>query len=190
MNHRDPARGEPDLDDLLHELAEDDRQAAAPAHVRAAVLGEWDTRHASVAVDSSVPPMTVVSSATAPARRRPWLPQLAGVAAAAVVVMAWLVAQFMHRPPAGVPSHAPGLRMTPSDAAMTTLVTEPPFDTEPLQLVRVRMPRERLRAFGVALVDPEVASDVEVDMLVGDDGIPRSIRRVRPIADGSQERNQ
>ncbi len=175
-HHRDPDRGEPDLDDLIHALAEDDRQATAPAHLRAGVLLAWDAHHA-----------TVVGAGRAP---RSWLPQVAGLAAAAVVVLAWLAAQFVSgRLPGAAPvrSDAPALRATPSDSAMTTLMAEPPFDTESLQIVRVRMPRQQLRAFGVALVDPEVAGDVEVDVLVGDDGVPRSIQGVRPVT-GARER--
>jgi hypothetical protein len=51
--------------------------------------------------------------------------------------------------------------------------------TEPLQLVRLRVPKEVLQGLGVALLDPETAGTVDVDMLVGEDGLPRDIRRVR-----------
>ncbi len=49
---------------------------------------------------------------------------------------------------------------------------------EALQLVRLRMPRQALAAFGLVLIDPEAAGMVHVDVLVGEDGLPRDIRRV------------
>jgi len=47
----------------------------------------------------------------------------------------------------------------------------------------VRVPRTSLRAFGVALIDPDASGLVDVDLVVGSDGLPRDIRRVRPVVD-------
>lgn len=182
MKHRDPERGEPDLDHMLRALAQDDAQARAPTHLREAVLAAWDAQHAS--------PVT----RPAPWHRR-WRGQMAAAAAAAVLAVAWLVAHFA---PGRVPVDPSG-RATDAvdsrsyfaptgDAALSTLVGEPALDSESLQIVRLRMPRGALRAFGVALLDPDAASDVEVDVLVGDDGFPRSIQRVRPMPVAAQER--
>ena len=49
---------------------------------------------------------------------------------------------------------------------------------ETLQLVRLRMPRQALAAFGLLLVDPDTTGVVDVDVLVGEDGLPRHIRKV------------
>jgi hypothetical protein len=54
-------------------------------------------------------------------------------------------------------------------------------DREPLQLVRVRMPREGLTALGVSLVEPEAASLVDVELLIAHDGMPRGIRNVTAV---------
>jgi len=68
-------------------------------------------------------------------------------------------------------------------AALVALTGEPALAAEPLQLVRVRVPRTSLRAFGVALIDPDASGLVDVDLIIGSDGLPRDIRRVRPVVD-------
>jgi len=68
-------------------------------------------------------------------------------------------------------------------AAPVALTGEPAFADESLQLVRVRVPRTSLRAFGVALIDPDASGLVDVELVVGSDGLPRDIRRVRPVVD-------
>jgi hypothetical protein len=55
----------------------------------------------------------------------------------------------------------------------------PALRGEPLQLVRLRLPREALQGLGVALLEPEAGGMVDVDVLVGEDGLPRDIRRIR-----------
>jgi hypothetical protein len=50
---------------------------------------------------------------------------------------------------------------------------------EPLQMVRLRLPREALQALGLALLEPDAGGMVDVDVLVGEDGLPRDIRKVR-----------
>jgi len=50
---------------------------------------------------------------------------------------------------------------------------------EPLQMVRLRLPREALQALGLVLLEPDAGGVVDVDVLVGEDGLPRDIRQVR-----------
>lgn len=64
-----------------------------------------------------------------------------------------------------------------------TLAADQAFEAEVLHIVRVRVPREALQAFGVSLLEPEAAGLVDVDVLVGDDGLARDIRRIRPVVD-------
>jgi hypothetical protein len=64
------------------------------------------------------------------------------------------------------------------------LAADPMFEAEPLQLVRLRMPRANLEMFGVALLEPDTSGLVDVDVLIGGDGLPRDIRRIRPVLDG------
>lgn len=55
----------------------------------------------------------------------------------------------------------------------------PVQDSEALQLVRLRLPREALQALGLALLEPDASGVVDVDVLIGEDGLPRDIRKVR-----------
>ena len=50
---------------------------------------------------------------------------------------------------------------------------------EPLQLVRLRMPKDALQALGIATLGPDLEGLVDVDLLVGEDGLPKTIRQVR-----------
>lgn len=165
MTNRDPMPGEPDLDDLLRALAQDDAQVRAPERLHARVMAKWDEeRHVAARI------------------HRAWwssrfLPHAAALAAAVILMVVWLAARGNSH--AGRISHT----VVPLSEA-TNLMTSPPLEAEVLQLVRVRMPRGALQAFGIALVDPEAAAEVEVDVVVGEDGFPRSIRRVQPIAAG------
>jgi hypothetical protein len=69
----------------------------------------------------------------------------------------------------------------PTADAVLTLTTDPALETETLQLVRVRMPRLALQAVGVVVSGPNAEGFVEVDVVVGEDGLPRDVRRVALI---------
>lgn len=55
---------------------------------------------------------------------------------------------------------------------------QPIGEAEVLQIVRLRLPREVLQALGVVLVEPDAEGMVDVDVLVGEDGLARDIRQV------------
>ena len=55
---------------------------------------------------------------------------------------------------------------------------QPIGDSEVLQIVRLRLPREALQALGVVLLEPDAEGMVDVDVLVGEDGLARDIRQV------------
>ena len=57
------------------------------------------------------------------------------------------------------------------------LIPEPPVDPASLQVVRVRMSRAAFASLGVPIEDPDADGLMEVEMIVGDDGVARSIRR-------------
>jgi hypothetical protein len=59
-----------------------------------------------------------------------------------------------------------------------TLAVDPALETETLQLVRVRMPRRALAALGFVVGGPDADGLVEVDVVVGEDGLSRDVRRV------------
>ena len=73
-----------------------------------------------------------------------------------------------------------------AEGSAVTFVADPPLEGESLQIVRMRVPRQALQAFGLSMGDPDVATIVEVDVVVGEDGLPRDIRRVRPVADAGE----
>ena len=52
---------------------------------------------------------------------------------------------------------------------------------EALQVVRLRVPREALEPLGLVLFEPGAQGIVDVDLLVGEDGLPRDIRSVRTV---------
>jgi hypothetical protein len=72
------------------------------------------------------------------------------------------------------------------EAPLVTLAADPPLEGELLQIVRMRVPREALQAFGISVADPNLATVVEVDVVVGGDGLPRDIRRVRTVAEAAE----
>jgi hypothetical protein len=69
----------------------------------------------------------------------------------------------------------------PTADAVVRLTADPVLETETLQLVRVRMPRLALQAVGVVVSGPNADGFVEVDVVVGEDGLPRDVRRVALI---------
>jgi len=69
----------------------------------------------------------------------------------------------------------------PAAAPIVTLAIDDAGHAESLQLVRVRMPRAALGTLGLALYDPEATGMVDVDIVVGDDGLPRDIRHIQPV---------
>jgi hypothetical protein len=103
-----------------------------------------------------------------------------GVGMAAAAMLAIVIGARMLRSPIDE-SRPPELRRVP--VALTTLAADPILETESLQLVRVRLPRAALGAFGVALAGPDSGDIVDVDVLVGDDGLAREIRRIQPVLD-------
>jgi hypothetical protein len=50
---------------------------------------------------------------------------------------------------------------------------------EIVRIVRMRIPRAALIAFGVPIIDPEAAGTLDVELLLGDDGSARSLRVLR-----------
>jgi hypothetical protein len=88
--------------------------------------------------------------------------------------------------PARVRSRAPVADIPPPavESGGYVIVPEPLGPTTSLQVVRVRMSRAGLASLGLAIVDPEAEGLVDVDMLVGDDGIARVIRRAAAASDG------
>jgi hypothetical protein len=62
------------------------------------------------------------------------------------------------------------------------LVMEPTIDDSTLSIVRVRVPRAALAMLGVVPAELDDSGSVDLEMLVGEDGAARLIRRAMPVA--------
>jgi hypothetical protein len=63
------------------------------------------------------------------------------------------------------------------------IVPAPLVDQSALHVVRARMSRAALATLGMPIVDPNVDGLVEIEMLVGDDGVAQSIRHATLVSD-------
>ena len=146
------------LQESLRALSTDaaaDDDAQVPAHVDAAVMAAWDASRA----DQTRTPS------------RPWIPWAA--ACAAVVITAVLVTWTNGSTAA--PSRT---AEAPAPLIQQELVLVPELDRAgPLMLMRVRMTRREFSRLGVPIRNPEGDGLVDVEVLVGEDGVARSIRR-------------
>jgi hypothetical protein len=103
-------------------------------------------------------------------RIRPWP---AWVVACAAVVMAAVLLTWKTPEDAGRRSAG-----SPAPLIENELVLVPEFDRAgPLTLLRVRMTRREFSRLGVPISNPEGDGLVDVEVLVGEDGVARSIRR-------------
>lgn len=161
------------LELALRALADEDRQRSAPPRVEHAVMDSWDAGQLGVRDRR---------------RRHERVPRiLAGSAAAAVLLLAFAV--FHPGPPAvspraTVPSAAPSALSEIGRAAPApvVLVSDPLLDTASASVVRIRVPRSALATLGIPLVEPDGAGAVELEMLVGEDGVARTIQQVVPAS--------
>lgn len=146
------------LQESLRALAEN--ESPVPAHVDAAVMAAWNASRPG----------------KAPRGSRLWVPWAA--ACAAVVTMAALLTWRPASPGAPSPTAGP-----PSPLIEQELVLVPEFDRAgPLMLMRVRMTRREFSRLGVPISNPDDDGLVDVEVLVGEDGVARSIRRAVPVA--------
>jgi hypothetical protein len=159
-----------DLERVLRALAADDRRVRVPDHVHAAVVNAWDARAPRVRW-------------THGGRRSRWLWPFGAIAATAAALLA------------AVSLHDYGRRETSTSAPRTAriepavaqqqglvLVADPVLDASALTVVRVRVPRSTLAHLGVTLADPDATGSIDLEVLVGEDGTARTIRRVVPVA--------
>ena len=69
---------------------------------------------------------------------------------------------------------------SPATSAAYVLVPEAYMDA-PLMMMRVRMPRSAFSRLGVPIANPDGDGMVDVEVLVGEDGVARSIRRATAV---------
>jgi hypothetical protein len=159
------------------EFADAHAKAAAPARLRHAVMAAWDGEH-----DGPAP---------APGMVRPFR-TAAAVALTGAVAM--LAAVMVREPVPRAWPQPTDTGATARDAAMdldtqpmVRLVADAAFEGEPLTLVRLRLPRASLASIGITLGDAEPSSLVDVDVVVGSDGLARAIQRIQPAIDAPSD---
>ena len=192
------------VEQSLRALGADDEGAPVPPHVDAAVMAAWDesrrehhgrervTRRKRVALGmaiagafaaSLVGVAVVVTSRVgngAPHTLRDIGPEKS-IAPGEREVLAGAIA-VPHRvelPTAPTRTRRPSVAPAPAGAAYI-LVPDAGMDA-PLTMMRVRMPRSAFSRLGVPIANPDGDGMVDVDVLVGEDGVARSIRRATAV---------
>jgi hypothetical protein len=137
----------------LHALRDVEAQVRPPQRLEAAVLAAWDTAH---------PPAMAVRTSAAIWR--------AAGAVAAGTLLAVSMTLLGDRLRTGAPAAG-----TSADATLV-LLGEPILPGEPVRIVRVRMPASALPSLGMRTVTGDLTETVDVDVLVGEDGVARAIK--------------
>ena len=140
--------------DTLEELRRAAGRMEAPPHVETAVLAAWDTAQARRAASPS------------PTR---WRHAAAIAAAVTIAVGLAQLGQQLHR--AAREERAPSL-----SGRTLLLVGEPILQGEPVRMVRMRVPASTLSGLGVRPATGTPGEHVDVDVIVGEDGVARAIR--------------
>jgi hypothetical protein len=200
MNGLTRNSGMVEVERLLRALADDDSHQQAPLHVHAAVMRTWDAGHvhahqrrrrprsiaALVAVGSIAAALiaaVVMSRAPAePDRHEPLVaPSVEPPVAASMPASHSGTPAETHRPR---PRRAAAQEETRTsrDEPGVVLVADPILDASAMSIVRVRVPRAALGPLGIPLVEPNDGGSVDLELLVGEDGVARTIRRAVPVA--------
>ena len=143
-----------DLADALEALRQDVARIETPAHVEMAVLAAWDRAHAPRREE-----------------RARWVWREASAVAAVVIIgvgLGQLGRELQRTTRASVEPAA--------ESRTLLLVGEPILQGEPVRVVRMRVPASTLIGLGVRSATGDAAAHVDVDLIVGEDGIARAIR--------------
>lgn len=150
MSGRDQLR----TDASLRALAIEDARAVAPAHLEANVMRVWDEHHAQRPAAAARPRWVLLVWRCA---------ALAGAVAISTMHM-WWPSQSRERPRA-------------EPIAVGAFAAGPLSDRAGLTVMRVRMSRSAFASLGFPIMEPDAAGTVDVEVIVGEDGVARSIRR-------------
>jgi hypothetical protein len=187
------------IDDALDALSAADAGLSPPAHLQAAVLREWDEQQVRQAPRSRwlawtlLPAAVGVVVAVAVLQRGPVTTSEPGeppVERAAPLAAGAVSTSEPGAPPAPTAVATPSTRPVAVPRALPAaadagyiIVPDPLVDPTTLRVVRVRMSRLALATLGLPLVNPDADSLVEVEMLVGDEGVAQSIRRAALVSE-------
>jgi hypothetical protein len=157
IRHGKTAEKPDSVSSLLQALRDAEANVEVPQRVETAVLAAWDAAHPAPGRDH------VASSF---GRTHFW--QRAGAMAAAAV-LAFTLTQLGGKLRTEVSTPAPG-------GSTMVLVGEPILQGEAVRLVRMRIPASTLSALGVRSIGGDLGDAVDVDVIVGEDGVARAIR--------------
>jgi hypothetical protein len=192
MNHESEAW----IDEALRALAVDDARVSVPARVQSEVLREWDQHRAFLKGRRAhrrspglawvvVPAAAAVVLAVAVLQRQsvPLAAPEAAPKASAVAVDVPSIARapdpLLEESRTAVASSigvSTRSRAVADGSTGYVILPAPLVDPAALHVVRARMSRTALATLGMPIVDPNVDGLIEVEMLVGDDGVAQSIR--------------
>jgi hypothetical protein len=162
----------------LQALRETTRDAETPRRVEMRLLQEFEMRHR-------------VTKARTVAIFASWALASAAVLVAGVSWWNWRAAQNQHpvsardsvtskvltpTPFATEPSEAPTLIADNGAGEFTLLPGSLPQEVEDSAIVRVGMQRGALSALGLPVNEERVSDWIQVDLLVGQDGLPKAVR--------------
>jgi hypothetical protein len=160
MNHQE--RGDARLARSLEMLAEIEDASTTPVSVEAAVMAGWDTAHAPQARS-----------------RRSRVVRAAATTAAGITLVSALAWQPIRNERANVHDAA---RLEPdatNEYTTVAVVGGPLMAGEPIRVVRMRVARSVLGELGIPSSAQHGAAQVEtvdIDVLVGEDGVARGVR--------------
>jgi hypothetical protein len=146
-----------DLQRVMAALRDDESRVTAPSHLEASVLAAWDASRPSRAAR--------VGRFAAPRMRLVRY----GAAAAAGLLLA-----------VGLGELGGGLREAsiapPPSQDTLLLVGGPILEGETVRVVRMRMPAARLLSLGFRSTAAAPSDPIDVDVIVGEDGVARAIQ--------------
>jgi hypothetical protein len=194
------------IDSALENLADADARVVVPVELEAAILRAWDVQQAARGARGS----TGIRAAPGWLKVAAWMLVPTAAAAASVLAIASLVRNPARAPDRRSPAIEaadsvdvfPVVTTASSEQSRATrpaarplqastrraetayeIVPEPYADTAALHVVRVRMARTALATLGMPIVDPDAEGLIDVAMLVGDDGVARSIRKATFVSE-------
>ena len=140
------------LADALEELRREEARMETPPHVETLVLAAWDKAHAETA-----------------SPRRVWQNLAAAAAAVTIAIGLTQLGRQLER------LTRPAVQQATNSRTLL-LVGEPILQGEPVRMVRMRVPASTLTSLGVRPMAGTPGEHVDVDVIVGEDGVARAIR--------------
>jgi hypothetical protein len=166
----------------LQALAEAEARIETPPRVEAAVMAGWDAAHTSRARSRARGAVRGAAAAAAglivigavavqQALDHPAVPALP-----ASPDLAWAPASDPDRPAARAAVVQDAAAPSPAESAVLVLVGQPLVEGEPVRVVRMRVAGSTLAALGIRSLAIPQPESLDVDVLVGEDGVARALR--------------